>query len=95
MYQLWGGGSPFTAQGDGTKQLIDRAGTPVKLLGISSHILQTLKTEEKWKETITAWVSCTDEPEWAAECLKLFKVITEEIAPSNAFANLSNHVLGM
>ena len=95
MYQLWGGGSPFTVQGDGTKQLIDRAGTPVKLLGISSHILQTLKTEEKWKETITAWVSCTDEPDWAAECLKLFKVIAEEIAPSNAFANSFDLVVEM
>ena len=95
MYQLWGGGSPFTVQGDGTKQLIDRAGTPVKLLGISSHILQTLKTEEKWKETITAWVSCTDEPDWAAECLKLFKVIAEEIASSNAFANSFDLVVEM
>lgn len=95
MYQLWGGGSPFTVQGDGTKQLIDRAGTSVKLLGISSHILQTLKTEEKWKETITAWVSCTDEPEWAAECLKLFKVSTEDIAPSNACTSFLDLVVGM
>jgi magnesium-dependent phosphatase 1 len=74
MYQLWGGGSPFTVSGDGTKKLLDRNGTPVKLLGISSQILQTLKTEEKWKDTITAWVSCTDEPDWAAECMKLFNV---------------------
>ena len=74
MYQLWGGGSPFTVFGDGTKKLLDRNGIPVKLLGISSQILQTLKTEEKWKDTITAWVSCTDEPDWAAECMNLFKV---------------------
>ena len=81
MYQLWGGGSPFTVDGDGTKQIFDRRGTSVKLLGISSHILQTLKNEEKWKGTVTAWVSCTDEPEWAAECMKLFKV-TMQGSPS-------------
>lgn len=74
MYQLWGGGSPFTVDGDGTKQLYDRSGTPVKLLGISSQILETLKTDKKWSETVVAWVSCTDEPSWAAECLNLFKV---------------------
>ena len=76
MYQLWGGGSPFTVDGDGTKKLFDRSGTPVKLLGISSHILQTLKSDEKWSDTVVAWVSCTDEPTWAAECLNLFKVCT-------------------
>jgi Acid Phosphatase len=74
MYQLWGGGSPFTVDGDGTQQLFDRSGTPVKLLGISSHILETLKSNEKWSDTVVAWVSCTDEPTWAAECLNLFKV---------------------
>ena len=73
MYQLWGGGAPFTVDGDGTKKLMDRSGTPVKLLGISSQILQELKTDPKWAATKTAWVSCTDEPEWAAECLLKFK----------------------
>ena len=74
MYQLWGGGSPFTVDGDGRKRLFDRKGTPVRLLGISSQILQTLKSEQKWENTIVAWVSCTDEPDWAADCMELFKV---------------------
>ena len=31
MYELWGGGAPFSDNGDGT--LADRAGVTVKLLG--------------------------------------------------------------
>lgn len=74
MYQLWGGGAPFVADGDGSKKLFDRQGAPVRLLGISSRVLQELKSEDRWSDTVVAWVSCTDEPEWAAECLNLFKV---------------------
>ena len=75
MYQLYGG-APFKADGDGTKKLYDSQGAPVKLLGISSRILQELKTDKKWQNTIVAWASCTDEPEWAAICMKLFKVVS-------------------
>jgi hypothetical protein len=73
MYQLWGGGAPFTIEGDGTKQLRDSAGTRVKLLGISGPLLEELKNVQKWSATKVAWVSCTDEPDWAAECLRKFK----------------------
>lgn len=73
MYQLWGGGAPFTIDGDGTKKIYDKKGTTVRLLGISAAILQELKTDTMWSNTKTAWVSCTDEPEWAAECLQKFK----------------------
>ena len=73
MYQLWGGGSPFRVDGDGTKQLYDQHGTKVKLLGVSSKVLQELKTDPRWLNTKTAWVSCTDEPSWADECMTLFK----------------------
>ena len=74
MYQLWGGGAPFVADGDGTKKLFDKTGAPVTLLGISGCILQELKTDDRWGDTKVAWVSCTDEPVWAAECMNLFKV---------------------
>ena len=74
MYQLWGGGSPFTIINDGTEKLKDKSNTTVRLLGISGKILQELKTDLKWKDTKVAWVSCTDEPDWAAECLNKFKV---------------------
>jgi magnesium-dependent phosphatase 1 len=73
MYQLWGGGSPFRIDGDGTRQLFDKKGSAVRLLGNSSRILEELKSEDIWADTKVAWVSCTDEPEWAAECLKKFK----------------------
>ena len=52
----------------------DKSGTTVRLLGIAGRVLQELKTDQKWKDTKVAWVSCTDEPEWAAECLQKFKV---------------------
>ena len=74
MYQLWSGGAPFTVEGDGTKRLRDKSGTTVRLLGIAGRVLQELKTDQKWKDTKVAWVSCTDEPTWAAECLEKFKV---------------------
>ena len=73
MYELWGGGAPFEVVGDGTKSLRDRAGTKVNLLGISGSILHNLRYDEEWKGTKTAWVSKTDEPRWAMECLQKFR----------------------
>jgi magnesium-dependent phosphatase 1 len=72
MYQLWGGGAPFSVV-DAQKQLSDRGGNPVRLLGAIGSILHSLRFEEEWKDTKVAWVSCTDEPEWAKECLNKFK----------------------
>jgi hypothetical protein len=40
---------------------------------ISGGILDELKTEEGWKGVKVAWVSCTDEPTWADECMRKFK----------------------
>ncbi|GMI04402.1 hypothetical protein TrLO_g9676 [Triparma laevis f. longispina] len=76
MYMLWGGGSPFTPQS--SVLLKDCSNKDVKLLGISGEILDELKggvggDSIVWEETKTAWVSCTDEPEWAQECMRLFK----------------------
>ena len=72
MYQLWGGGSPFTVIDK--SHLKDVSGTIVRLLGISSDVLMELKTNPKWKNTKVAWVSCTDEPSWANDCLHKFQV---------------------
>lgn len=71
MYMLWGGGSPFRVV-DAKARLEDSRGQEVKLLGISGQILQDLNTAEEFVETKVAWVSKTDEPSWADECLKKF-----------------------
>lgn len=73
MYQLWGGGAPFR-QASNKVDLLDRSGSKVRLLGISGQILHDLHVHPKFIENDTkiAWVSCTDEPEWANECLQKF-----------------------
>ena len=71
MYELWGGGSPFTVDSS-RNELRDRAGVRVRLLGAIDSILHELHTDPKWADTRVVWVSCTDEPSWAAECLRLF-----------------------
>mmetsp|Transcript_22256 Transcript_22256/g.30492 ORF Transcript_22256/g.30492 Transcript_22256/m.30492 type:complete len:176 (+) Transcript_22256:163-690(+) len=72
MYELWGGGAPFKKSKNG-KDLIDCRGTNVRLLGIVDRILHDLRNDNKFKSlTKVAWVSCTDEPLWANECLEKF-----------------------
>lgn len=75
MYQLWGGGAPFQHHPNG-KDLIDRVGTTVSLLGITEHILNDIHLHEAFHNTKLSWVSCTDEPIWAQECLEKFKTNT-------------------
>jgi len=72
MYQLWGGGAPFRVS-DPQRELLDKSDQPVKLLGAIGEILHALRYEEQWQDTKVAWVSCTDEPTWAEECLRLFR----------------------
>lgn len=43
MYQLWGGGAPFSMAKNG-RDLLDRSGRTVRLLGISDKILHELRT---------------------------------------------------
>lgn len=76
MYQLWGGGPPF--KGDGRSHMTDRSGTKVRLLGDVRNVLHELHTHEKWSDTKLAWVSCTDEPEWAEQLLRQF-IVAEDI----------------
>ena len=70
MYQLWGGGPPFSVVDNNT--LVDRSGTRVQLCGISGNIFDDLKHNPIFSQTIVALVSCTDEPEWAEKCLQMF-----------------------
>ncbi len=73
MYELWGrGGAPFTPTGDGN--LKDRAGNKVSLMGDVRNILTELATEDRWKDTKVAIASRCDEPSWAAECIKKFRL---------------------
>lgn len=76
MCQLWGGGSPFR-YAPNKIDLLDRSGSSVRLLGKTRHILHDLHTHPSFTENGTkiAWVSCTDEPDWAAECLEKFSTI--------------------
>ena len=72
MYMLWGGGAPFSPREDG--DLDDQYGKKVYLLGDVRNILHELKTSPDWQDTVVAVASCTDEPDWAAECMRLFEV---------------------
>jgi len=73
MYMLWGSGPPFRRD---TKTGNVRAvgGEMVKLLGSSRSVLYSLKTDEKFEDTLVGIASRTDEPEWAQECMKQFDV---------------------
>lgn len=70
---LWGGGAPFTRAETGT-DLVDVRGSKVRMLGAVADVLAELKTSERWKESVVAVASCTDEPEWAQECLRKFDI---------------------
>ncbi len=91
MYQLWGGGAPFRVS-DPQRELIDKNGNPIRLLGDISRILHSLKFEDEWKGTIIAWVSCTDEPQWANECLSLFKSTPTSVSTNCAATAFSELV---
>lgn len=73
MYQLWGGGAPFR-HAPNRVDLLDSSGATVRLLGSAAQILHDIQTHPRFIErnTKVAWVSCTDEPEWAEECLHKF-----------------------
>ena len=90
MYQL-SGGAPFTVLGDGTKQLKDRSGEIVELMGCSGHILQDITHDQYWSGCKIAWVSRCDEPAWADECLRKFRSGPNHIKPLIELAH-SSHI---
>lgn len=65
MYELWGGGAPFTTSAAGSVK--DRSGRRVSLLGNAKDALQAIADEpEIWSAGVA---SSTDEPDWARECM--------------------------
>uniref|UniRef100_A0A6T7L766 Magnesium-dependent phosphatase-1 n=1 Tax=Coccolithus braarudii TaxID=221442 RepID=A0A6T7L766_9EUKA len=72
MYMMWGGGAPFSVRGDG--DLSDQTGKRVYLLGDVRRIFYQLKTAPEWEGVMVAVASCTDEPDWARECMRKFNV---------------------
>ena len=62
MYQLWGGGAPFSVV-DEQRELSDRSNQPVRLLGIAGQILHSLRHDPAWTQreaTDTATDADTD-----------------------------------
>lgn len=43
-------------------------------MGNTAKLLHELNTDARWKDTKVAYCSCTDEPSWAEECMRLFEV---------------------
>eukprot|EP00756_Hemistasia_phaeocysticola_P052592 Hpha_TRINITY_DN27850_c0_g1::TRINITY_DN27850_c0_g1_i1::g.194000::m.194000/K17619/MDP1; magnesium-dependent phosphatase 1 len=73
MYHLWGGGgAPFKAGPEG--DVTDRQGTRVRMLGNLRGVLREIHQDERWRKTVVGVASCTDEPEWARECLEKLQV---------------------
>ena len=72
MYMLWGGGAPFKVASDGA--LIDTIGQRVTMIGAVPQIFLELKTHTEWASAAVCVASCTDEPNWAQECMTKFMV---------------------
>lgn len=70
---MWGGGgAPFTYKDVG--KLIDKGKNEVYLMGKCQTIFEELHFNEKWKDSIFAFSSGCDEPNWARECIAKFKI---------------------
>ena len=72
MYQLWGGGSPFSQREDG--DLTDSRGQRVVLMADVREIMRALHSDERFAGARVAVASCCDEPAWARECMSKFVV---------------------
>ena len=97
MYQLWGGGGPPFRVAPNGVDLIDANNTVVRLLGLSSQILDDIKHNSDLCEPKIAWVSRCDEPEWANACLHLFvtqpgRVPLSQIADSSEIYHANKQV---
>ena len=84
MYELWGGGSPFSIKSPSV--LLDKRKTEVTLLGKSHEILSMLSLQKQ--DIKIAFVSTCDEPDWANECLQKFKLTTGKPIKSIVDVNL-------
>jgi magnesium-dependent phosphatase-1 len=73
MYQLWGGGAPFRYHSE-DNTCTDRSGQRVRLLGAVCEVWHQIATDVAFERTQIAIASCCDEPEWAEEVLRLFRI---------------------
>ena len=70
------------------------------IAGYVRQLMHELHSDEKWSSSVVAVASCTDEPSWAQQCLKLFKMaddaplksvmMVEEIHGGNKQTHLRN-----
>lgn len=74
MYMLSGPPFKLGKCRRGRPVVIDRAGEEVGLLGDAWRILEELTTDAKWEGTEIAYVSRTDMPKWANQCLQMLKL---------------------
>eukprot|EP00747_Dinoflagellata_sp_TGD_P207391 gnl/TRDRNA2_/TRDRNA2_80964_c0_seq1.p1 gnl/TRDRNA2_/TRDRNA2_80964_c0~~gnl/TRDRNA2_/TRDRNA2_80964_c0_seq1.p1 ORF type:complete len:205 (+),score=27.93 gnl/TRDRNA2_/TRDRNA2_80964_c0_seq1:43-615(+) len=76
MYELWGGGSPFTQLStEPNNQLEDRRGTRVRLLAdVAQCFAELHRRAAKGEPLLTGIASRCDEPSWGEECLGKFYV---------------------
>ncbi|XP_040572205.1 magnesium-dependent phosphatase 1 [Lepeophtheirus salmonis] len=87
MYELWGGGgAPFKTTNDG-ETLVDKGGNIVHLLGDTRLIMKELKQNPLYKDAQINVASRCDEPSWARECIKKFK-IEDGLYLSDVFQNM-------
>eukprot|EP00035_Acanthoeca_spectabilis_P012072 m.213491 g.213491 ORF g.213491 m.213491 type:complete len:190 (+) comp15522_c0_seq5:2240-2809(+) len=73
MYQLWGGGAPFKYH-PSSNTCTDRAGVTVRLMGATVDVWHQIATDPEFAETEIAIASCCDEPSWAEEILRKFRI---------------------
>jgi len=69
MRQLY---PPFSKSIDGIVQ--DKNNQPLHYLANIKNILNELTTDEKWKNTKIGFISCTELPDYAEQCLKLMAI---------------------
>ena len=87
MYELWGGGAPFTAVNNG-EHLLDCKKVKVQLLGTTRTLLENFTQMSEFKNgtMAIAFASTTDEPEWARECLEKFTLHNGSIKMGSIFS---------
>ena len=75
MYQLWGGGAPFTQDSSSpNNSLTDAAGRNVSLLADVGVCWAECHTRQEAGELLVCVASRCDEPAWGRECLRKFLV---------------------
>ncbi|PRW21055.1 magnesium-dependent phosphatase-1 isoform A [Chlorella sorokiniana] len=71
MYQLMSGPKKQGVDRHGRPVVITHSGEEVSLIGDAWRILHELATDARWQDVQIAYVSRTDEPQWASECLRM------------------------